>query len=457
MIPDDILLEIFDLYKEAEDYGFVWNWSTLLHVCRRWRQVVFTSPLRLYLRILCTYRIAARNNLDIWPAFPIVIDYFPHGIATDDEFEDNIIAEFKHRDRVYDVKLSVTCSELEKITSVMQEPFPVLTGLHIHSRDLHASVLPAKFLGGSASCLQVVDLDGIPFPALPTLLLSTSDLVTLYIRNIPPTGYISPEAMVMVLAALPSFIIHFQSATSRPDRIHPPSPVTRSVLSALTYFLFEGASEYLEDLVVRIDAPQLDQINIYYLNQLVDFQVVQISKFIEHSIGPKLTLFKYAQVSFYSGRVIFNMSYENGPCPEQRSTTIICQGIDWQVSHMAQVLSQFPVALLLSAAVHLKLGVDTEWVSPTVGMDEVDWRLLLLQFSTMKTLHVAQEISGHVALALEHMVTGALPSLDLILLEGQPASSVETFVTTRKVSGRLVTIVNTETEFDERFKSYISK
>ena len=124
---------------------------------------------------------------------------------------------------------------------------------------------------------------------------------------------------------------------------------------------------------------------------------------------------------------------------------------------MAQVLSQIPVALLLSAAVHLKLGVETEWVSPTEGMDEVDWRLLLLQFSTMKTLHVAQEISGHVALALEHMVTGALPSLDLILLEGQPASSIATFVAACKFSGRPVTIVDTETEFDERFKSYISK
>ena len=98
------------------------------------------------------------------------------------------------------------------------------------------------------------------------LLLSTSNLVFLDLREIPPTGYISPEAMVAGLTALPklkSFIIEFQLATPRPDRIHPP-PVTWTVLPALTSFRFKGASEYLEDLVAGIDAPQLDEIYIYY-------------------------------------------------------------------------------------------------------------------------------------------------------------------------------------------------
>jgi len=79
----------------------------------------------------------------------------------------------------------------------------MLTYLDISSRDEEAPVLPAEFLGGSAPRLQEIILSGIPYSALPTLLFSTSDLVKLDLFDIPPTGYISPEAMVTSLAGLP--------------------------------------------------------------------------------------------------------------------------------------------------------------------------------------------------------------------------------------------------------------
>ena len=193
---------------------------------------------------------------------------------------------------------------------------------------------------------------------------------------------------------------------------------------------------------------------IDYLNQLVDLQVAQLSGFIDRSVGPKLALLKYARVGFHSRGVTFDMYRETGPDQEQLSTTINCQGIDWQVSHMAQVLSQFSTTLLHSAAVNLKL--DGCWRDRSEGID-VDWRHFLLQFPTTQTLRVSWMHAEHVARALEHMVDGAFPSLDLIFLDGQPASSVEKFVASRKFSGRPVTVVDTETEFDERVKSYISK
>jgi hypothetical protein len=54
----------------------VWKWHTLVHVCQRWRQIVFASPRRLNLQILCTHGTPVRKNLGIWPAFPIAIDYY---------------------------------------------------------------------------------------------------------------------------------------------------------------------------------------------------------------------------------------------------------------------------------------------------------------------------------------------------------------------------------------------
>ena len=136
----------------------------------------------------------------------------------------------------------------------MQESFPALTFLML-LLDKDGPVLPGGFLGGYVPCLQELCLRAISFPALPTLLLSARDLVTLKLYRIPPTGYISPEAMVTGMAALTrlrtlriEFQLRFLSSNSHPDGIRPP-PVTRDVLPALTTFEFEGVGDYLEDLV----------------------------------------------------------------------------------------------------------------------------------------------------------------------------------------------------------------
>jgi hypothetical protein len=94
----------------------------------------------------------------------------------------------------------------------------------------------------NVQCLQKIELEGIPFLALPALLLSTSDLVTLRLLSIPHTGYISPEDMVAALAILTrleDLRIGLQSPASGPDRIRLP-PITRIVLPSLTYIKFWG-------------------------------------------------------------------------------------------------------------------------------------------------------------------------------------------------------------------------
>ena len=468
MLPDDVLLEIFDFCQENDDdsHGWlVWEWHLLVHVCQRWRQIIFASPHRLNLRIFCTPGTPVRENLGIWPPLPIVIKYQhsdpEYTIAPDDE--DNVIAALEHPDLIRYLGLDVTDSQLGNFATAMQEPYPVLTYLDITSLGRNALVLPTDFLGGSAPCLRTIDLRGIPFPALPTLLLSASDLVFLFLHDIPPTGYVSPEAMGACLSALPrleSFVIEFQLATPRPDRMRLP-PATRAVLPALKIFVFQGASEYLEDLVVQIDSPQLDTVRIYCLNQLVDFQVTRLSKFIDRSLGLKLTPFQHAVVYFCNSLVSFGVHHHaNHPaqhrCPAE--TAINCKGIDWQVSHMAQVLSQ--LSPTLSIVNHLTLHAEPE-DPPLEGTDDVEWPHLLHQFSAVTTLHVSHKLARHVALALENITGGifaeALPSLDCIYLEGQPASSIEKFVAIRQLSSRPVTVIDTEEEFEDTLLSYIKE
>ena len=228
------------------------EWQRLVHVCQRWRRIIFASPLRLDLTLLCTYGTPVRKNLGCWPPFPIVVDYFTwNGTDRAPNYEVDVTAALERPDRIRDIKLAVTGSLLGIVASVMQEPFPALTNLWLSSKDRNATILPDTFLGGHAPLLQYIYLTGISFPALPTLLLSASDLVYLRLEDIPQGGYISPEAMVTSLAALTrldSLWIWFKSPTSRLELIYLPF-VMRDVLPSLITFNFRGCSDYLEHLL----------------------------------------------------------------------------------------------------------------------------------------------------------------------------------------------------------------
>lgn len=194
-----------------------WKWHTLAHVCRTWRDIIFSSSRRLNLELLCTNGTPVRKNLGHFPALPIVIQPSVHTKESD---EDNIIAALEHPDRVRNVQLTVSCSLLEKLATVMREPFPVLTdlflelGIRLESQNERTPVLPDAFLGGCTPRLQKIRLIRIPFPAAPVLLSSARDLVDVDLRDIPNTGYISPEEMVASLATLPRLeclTVQFQS------------------------------------------------------------------------------------------------------------------------------------------------------------------------------------------------------------------------------------------------------
>ena len=75
-LSDDVLLVIFRFYLEKAFVGggrAYDGWYDLVHVCQRWRCLVFDSPGHLDLRLLCSSRRPARELLDVWPALPIVV------------------------------------------------------------------------------------------------------------------------------------------------------------------------------------------------------------------------------------------------------------------------------------------------------------------------------------------------------------------------------------------------
>ena len=133
-------------------------------------------------------------------------------------------------------------------------------------------------------------LDYILFPGLPKLLLTATHLVNLFLLQIPDSGYISPEAMVTclsVMTSLATLSLGFLSARSLPDWDgQRPSPMTRSILPNFVTFWFKGASEYLDDLLARIDAPRLNDLSITFFPQ-INFDTPHLVQFISRTKAPE--------------------------------------------------------------------------------------------------------------------------------------------------------------------------
>ena len=450
MLPDDVLLEIFDFLVEGEvDRPFIVyikRWQTLVHVCRRWRSLVFKSPRRLHLRLLCSSTTPARDTLDVWPALPLVIECIGRA-----EIVDNVIAVLECSDRVCYIYL--TCIErsyLEKLSAAMQVPFPELTVLVLQSVGTVSalSALPDLFLGGSAPRLEDLSLSGILFPGLPKLLLSATHLLRLYLDDIPHSGYISPEAIVTALSTLTrldTLRLHFESPQSRPDPEHQhPPPPTRSVLPNLGRFQFKGDSEYLEVVVAHIDAPRLKYLETILFNDIV-FDTPQFTQFISRTLT--VEALRIAHV-FFEGDAA-TATVESPSLTSGKSETlrvkIPCTELDWQVSSMEQVFTScLPPLPTLDLFIHGDPYYRQHWQG---NVENALWLRLLHPFTSVTGLCLSEEIARRIVPALQDLVgeraTEVLPSLEMIFLEegqrsGPVQEGIQQVVVVRQAAGHPV-------------------
>ena len=447
VLPDDVLLLVFDCYLAHPSR--VESWHTLVHVCRRWRSLVFESPRRLNLRIACTNKMRVREKLNFWPAFPIVVSGYcdsPSGL------DHNIEAALKHNDRICQIKF-VSVWYIERIFAALEEPFPALTDLELWSIDDDAPpIYPStvKFLGGS-SRLRSLELGGITIPGLSELLSSLSDLVELRINltSGPESGFPSPKEIVAGVSALTKlklFALEFQFETPR-ERESQHAPPTRAVLPALSSFEFKGVSVYLEDLLALIDAPKLDHVDValFSFNQVI-FDTPQLLQFINHIA--KLQIPVKAHIGFDDPEVWIEFS-STAPAPNNMITLgILCMPRNPQFPCMAQFCRSplFPLPTLES--LYIGGGRYSER-DRQYRIGNTRWLDFLEPFSTVKDLYLSKEFAPRIAPALQQLVGGrvteVLPTLQNIFVEEfQPSGPVHEaigqFVASRQRSNHPIAI-----------------
>jgi hypothetical protein len=438
------------LVRDDDDEDIVEEWHTLVHVCQKWRYVVFGSPRRLDLRLLCEDRTPVKEILDTWPPLPIVISNY----CIEKWGVDNIIAALEHNNRIFKVNLeNISSSQFEKVLAVMQQPFPELTYLKLWSHD-EVPVIPASFLGGSAPRLRTLYLESIPFPELPKLLLSATHPVSLSLWELSHSGFISPDAMVAALSAstrLESLVIRFESpydylrGEDPPDWNRRPPPPTRTLLPNLTKLELSGVEKYLEDLVARIDVPQLDNLEITFFHQLI-FNTPQLTHFISRT--PKFKSHDEARVFLSDGNWDVSITLPQTSNGSLRLGIVgECGHSDWQLSSLAQICSSSFPQNFIPAVEHLHiLEHRFSQLSWLIYVESSEWLDFLHPFNAVKDLYITLKIMLHLAPILRELVgervTEVLPALQTIFFK-EPGLVLETigpFITARQLAGYPISI-----------------
>jgi hypothetical protein len=366
------------------------------------------------------------------------------------EDEENVLVVLKHSNRICDINLSMTRSFASKSAGSMKASFPMLQRLQLRSQEtMRPFAVPIGFLGGSTPLLRDIHLVRTTFPTLPLLLLSAQALVSLQLDDIPNTGYFSPEELAIGLsgmAQLKTLKIRFLPPNAH-ERSMDASPINRAILPALIEFNFKGNCEYVEDLVSRIDAPALENINITFVEQPT-FGIPRLARFIgrtEDAKSPHHTSVRLSE------EITITQYFRRPSCSASANGTfqlqIPCEELDRQVPqliHVCRFLSELLSGVELfeiEAFPHSSGWLDGEEMDTTV------WLELFRSFRGAKKLEVSGGLVTSVASALERatgemarIVLPALRDLHLLGCESVAAVSIEPFIAARQLCSRPVAV-----------------
>ena len=455
ILPDDILLLIFHFDRVTYIDGLAavdralrlpWMWDRLVHVCQRWRSIIFASPKFLDLALVCGPSTPL-ELIDIWPPLPIIIrDRDDRPMPEDYDFR----AAIAHPNRVFQIDIRyITSSQLlQRLASAMQEQLSALIHLRLESADYVEYLpyaLPDEFLGGSAPRLESLELDFIAFPALPKFLLSTNDLVYLSLQNLLYSDYGTPDAIVTslaVLANLKSLTIGFDFLQFRPEQEGRRPPPPTCVLPALTLFKFQGDSDYLDEFVARIDAPLLDSFFMSFFGQFI-FNTSQLAQFTRRTTTFQTLNEAHVNIDHNVVRV--------GSLPptwipnENSGLTITCRAIIWQVSNAVEVFASLFPSIYIVERLYMygPRSFSSHWQDPIQCLE------VFRPFTAVKKLYVIKEFAQHIAPALQELVgervTEVLPALESLYLEelqppGHVQEAIRQFVAARQLLGRPVIV-----------------
>jgi hypothetical protein len=203
--------------------------------------------------------------------------------------------------------------------------------------------------------------------------------------------------------------------------------------------MFQGVTEYLEELVTRIDIPQLNSLDIYIFSQIGTPRLAQFINRTSLRAGDK------ARVGFYNG----STNVELRDRVRDLYISIIGREPDRHLSSVAQVFNPLHP---LSTVEDLHIWDDIDGYPLVDATENTLWLQLLLPFTMVKNLYLSKGFAPSIVAAL---VGGrkieVLPSLQNIFMEGlKPSGSLQEnigqFVAARQLSDHPIAVSNWDGE-----------
>jgi hypothetical protein len=450
-LDDDALLQIFSCYRlEDEDNWYhQLSWLTLVHVCRKWRYLIYGSWSYLDVCHLITHNSTSMDPPGHLPHLPLVIACSDRTNTMTRSGEDNIHLGLQYGGRIRRVALRAPSSSLRMWLEQMNKHFPRLQALSLFSTTTEdMSLVLSELL--QAPELRHLSLHGVGLPKRLSLLSSMISLSTLSLTHIRGPWYFPPGHLVTQLQGLP-YLEELSVGIALPIPLPIsegklfPSPTSPVLLRTLKRLTFRGEDGYLDDLVARINTPLLKQLDLTLLFDLA-FTLVNLTEFIHRTERFRCLV---AQVIFNKGGVYINTdtSYHEEQDNEELSLYVSCESVDWKIHSAVQVCSALEKVLSSVEELTLDLdedGMPSDWKNKL--FDEL-WHDLLLPFIGVKKLRIGPSLTLEISQGLDSLdgalVLDLLPKLEelevpLALEFGLAQTAFSMFVKTRGSVGRPV-------------------
>ena len=480
ILDDDCLLNIFRLYCPDFLYGIEsdagrvvegWKghrdrvrwWYKLVHVCRRWRHLVFGSASYLGLCLLCTHGTPVADMLAHSPPLPLVIDHDFCGSTAGDAKQLMILIDPQHRDRMRGIRLSNALPE--KLIVAVDDEFPMLEYLSIvprsglnFTRNTGCLVLPRTF---QAPRLRHLILSNFARPIGSPPHLGATNLVTLSLLNIPFGIHFGLDTLLEWVSLLPRLETLWIEFCSR----SPFLPLSTEVewplahiqnmpyvtLPNLCNLNFRGVIVCLEALLSRITAPRLDVLHVIFkfIAPQPTFSIPYLLQFMSTSENLKL---RRAELVFGGQRVgITAYPDETAALSPSFILDFPSGRLGLKVSSAAKIL--YVLSPVFTSVMDLTLNLQTcrsdSWIEWQIEneVELTQWRTILRSFNNANTLRIRSGLVGVLSRSLQlndgESPTDLLPCLKELIYSptSRTGDAFRGFIDARQNAGHPVTLV----------------
>jgi hypothetical protein len=457
-IPDEVLLGIFDSYRQAIDrYDQEWTrkyvWFKIAHVCRKWRAVMFASVSRLDLGVFVGPEKPGHINTVLSGPWPIFIDY--RGISGD--ITGSALWRMRtvlmhHHDRVRKISFEGTWANFDKFFKVTNCPFPFLESLAISFKDGYEPKIPDTFLRGpdlSDLHLRHLVLTGsIPLASISGFLLSATSLTNVFLI-FDDTAF-GPSSETTLLTCLQGMTclhrLHLMTTLLHPPSLDSPSQpsTTKNIvaLSKLTYFFYSGPSVLLDALIAGISASSLRDVNFQFSDMTLPL-TVHLPRFINEIEDHYRAIHMAFQGCMFQLSLI--QSENIGHC---HLRFMLGLGVLYSQEAMVSITGALSAKLITVEELHVIL----DRIDVNVSEDFILWRGFFQQFPNVKALRTEggnndciagilfqdHQGSDDVFAALEEIELSNDPSLTDESQRGPELAVIDSFVSARQQAGRPV-------------------